>query len=475
MIMQASLENLLNNPFVNHFVDCIENLPNNLQYLISELRDIDSQVNVYHQKLNNFKETCCNESTTVISVEQLGIIHNTLIKCQELGDQKVELVSQIINLLDNKTKQLMLDTKTLDDRAFKIEIDEDKIVSEFKATIKQRSSSSSTSNSNHKESKNYNVVTKAMSKYMPQTSYEQNCISKSLNNHQTHENRLILNGSASNTLRQKYLNNQYHLPDRKAKKPRIDEQLTSTTKSTQQKTNENFEQSSHYSSTRSKRQLNYTTPQNGNKNNNLLINMKKKRLNLNNNQSSPSSSVSTSSSSSLSNRHRDYIRKAKLRASKKYKLSTNNIDDDDDEEDDSGGDQSNDEHPHQQQYKSNKMVLSNINENSNNNNSNDESSSSTEMNSQKNSDLTNNNQNILKNNVLSTIGNNNTNIEPNEPLYCVCRQISYGQMIMCDNSDCELEWFHFDCVKLSSKPKGKWYCPQCRGDNHKVMRKTYKK
>ena len=45
MIMQASLENLLNNPFVNHFVDCIENLPNNLQFLLSELRDIDSQVN----------------------------------------------------------------------------------------------------------------------------------------------------------------------------------------------------------------------------------------------------------------------------------------------------------------------------------------------------------------------------------------------------------------------------------------------
>jgi hypothetical protein len=71
-----------------------------------------------------------------------------------------------------------------------------------------------------------------MSKYMPQTSYEQNCISKSsLNNHQTHDNRLLLNGGANNTLRQKYLNNQYHLPDRKAKKPRIDEQLTSTTKS----------------------------------------------------------------------------------------------------------------------------------------------------------------------------------------------------------------------------------------------------
>lgn len=45
MIMQqASLENLLNNPFVNHFVDCIENLPNDLQFIISEYRNIDSQV-----------------------------------------------------------------------------------------------------------------------------------------------------------------------------------------------------------------------------------------------------------------------------------------------------------------------------------------------------------------------------------------------------------------------------------------------
>ena len=97
-------------------------------------------------------------------------------------------------------------------------------MSEFKATIKQRSSSNHHHHHHHKESKNYNVVTKAMSKYMPQTSYEQNCISKSLNHHQsttTHDNRLLLNGN--NTLRQKYLNNQYHLPDRKAKKPRIDE------------------------------------------------------------------------------------------------------------------------------------------------------------------------------------------------------------------------------------------------------------
>jgi hypothetical protein len=52
-------------------------------------------------------------------------------------------------------------------------------------------------------------------------------------------------------------------------------------------------------------------------------------------------------------------------------------------------------------------------------------------------------------------------IDPNEPTYCVCKQVSYGHMIGCDNLDCAIEWFHFGCVGLSSKPKGKWYCNKC--------------
>lgn len=26
---------------------------------------------------------------------------------------------------------------------------------------------------------------------------------------------------------------------------------------------------------------------------------------------------------------------------------------------------------------------------------------------------------------------------------------------------CQIEWFHFACVGLTTKPKGKWYCPRC--------------
>lgn len=59
-------------------------------------------------------------------------------------------------------------------------------------------------------------------------------------------------------------------------------------------------------------------------------------------------------------------------------------------------------------------------------------------------------------------------LDPNEPKYCTCHQVSFGEMIACDNKDCPIEWFHFACVDLKSKPKGKWYCPECFNINKKV-------
>lgn len=61
-------------------------------------------------------------------------------------------------------------------------------------------------------------------------------------------------------------------------------------------------------------------------------------------------------------------------------------------------------------------------------------------------------------------------IDPDEPTYCLCDQISFGEMILCDNDLCPIEWFHFSCVSLMSKPKGKWFCPNCRGERPNVMK-----
>ncbi|CAI0383234.1 unnamed protein product [Linum tenue] len=52
-------------------------------------------------------------------------------------------------------------------------------------------------------------------------------------------------------------------------------------------------------------------------------------------------------------------------------------------------------------------------------------------------------------------------VDPNEPTYCYCNEVSYGDMVACDNPDCKIEWFHFACVNVKEQPKGKWYCPDC--------------
>eukprot|EP00727_Mastigamoeba_balamuthi_P007576 m51a1_g3439 hypothetical protein (242) ;mRNA; f:651913-652983 len=59
-------------------------------------------------------------------------------------------------------------------------------------------------------------------------------------------------------------------------------------------------------------------------------------------------------------------------------------------------------------------------------------------------------------------------VDPNEPRYCICQQVSFGEMVACDNKKCRYEWFHFQCVGLQTQPKGKWYCPQCRAQRKRM-------
>lgn len=41
-------------------------------------------------------------------------------------------------------------------------------------------------------------------------------------------------------------------------------------------------------------------------------------------------------------------------------------------------------------------------------------------------------------------------------LLVIRMQISFGEMIGCDNTNCPIEWFHFQCVQLITKPKGQY-------------------
>ena len=67
------------------------------------------------------------------------------------------------------------------------------------------------------------------------------------------------------------------------------------------------------------------------------------------------------------------------------------------------------------------------------------------------------NQSISRDQTIVTALPPEETIDPDEPTYCLCDQISYGEMIMCDNDSCSIEWFHFSCVSLLTKPKGNYY------------------
>lgn len=75
-------------------------------------------------------------------------------------------------------------------------------------------------------------------------------------------------------------------------------------------------------------------------------------------------------------------------------------------------------------------------------------------------------------------------IDADEARYCYCGDVSYGDMVACENEmvspsllglsnqfahyftfyQCEREWFHFECVGLNEPPgrRVKWFCPDCK-------------
>ena len=48
--------------------------------------------------------------------------------------------------------------------------------------------------------------------------------------------------------------------------------------------------------------------------------------------------------------------------------------------------------------------------------------------------------------------------------YCYCQDSENDgdEMIACDYSHCAIEWFHTRCLKITTIPSGRWYCPTCR-------------
>jgi len=88
------------------------------------------------------------------------------------------------------------------------------------------------------------------------------------------------------------------------------------------------------------------------------------------------------------------------------------------------------------------------------------------------------NQNIEYSESEYTNSLNHEKDTSEEKKYCKCQQISYGQMICCDNPDCKIQWFHIKCVDIDdpNKLEKQWYCSdECRINAENIEQKNKKK
>ncbi|XP_074649796.1 inhibitor of growth protein 1-like isoform X1 [Tubulanus polymorphus] len=314
LLNQAAVEALCSATYLEHYLDCLESLPDDLQRNMTQLRELDLQFNDLLKDIDYYRENYLKETEGSMKKRAVLQVQRALIKCQELGDEKLQIVAEIIEHIENRSRQLDQDLENLGFTA-KVETKVDSPIV-IKPVVEKEKVESPV------------VVVKP-----PKIVEEKEVPEKIMPGHKRHRR-----------------------------------------------------QRTHHDSVSKEEDQKDTEPEDSI----LLLPRRRKRR----------SQLWLHRPKTLS----DQEEKEKPKKKKKRKAkNTNNKN--------TGGDKS------------------------------------------------------------PTI---DLPIDPDEPLYCICQQVSFGEMIGCDNDNCEIEWFHFLCVALVNKPKGKWYCPNCRGDKSNVMRKDIK-
>ncbi|KAJ3448942.1 inhibitor of growth protein [Anaeramoeba flamelloides] len=53
--------------------------------------------------------------------------------------------------------------------------------------------------------------------------------------------------------------------------------------------------------------------------------------------------------------------------------------------------------------------------------------------------------------------------------FCCGKLLPNDTYILCDNHNCDIKWYHFSCVGITTAPKDEWFCPNCT-----ILRKRHK-
>lgn len=338
MLNQVVPEAIVSAKYVDHYLDAVENLPDEIQRFITRIRELDVKYRSCLRDVDYFYEQWANCPTSELEGNAtkrnraMTRIQQSLIAAQELGDEKLQIVQQLTDLIEGKTRQLDQDFKNLD-------YDKEEVKMET-ISIKDNRSVSPVNSSPSTPSFTLSIPATAALGTQPSSSSNGNA---SANN----------GGGERGTKR--------------ARRARND-------------TGSGIDVDNSDSNTKPE------------------ISIKQTQASVT--QKKPSSSSGSTGNSNSNNNANSNNNKKKRKKSGRTSNSANN-----------NGSGSRDDTPPIEEA-----------------------------------------------------------IDPDEPTYCLCDQISFGEMILCDNDLCPIEWFHFSCVSLMTKPKGKWFCPNCRGDRPNVMK-----
>uniref|UniRef100_A0A1B6CF77 Inhibitor of growth protein N-terminal histone-binding domain-containing protein n=2 Tax=Clastoptera arizonana TaxID=38151 RepID=A0A1B6CF77_9HEMI len=115
MINQLAFEGLYSATYVENYIDCVENLPDDLQRHLSRMRELDVNYQAFLKDMQIQEEIITRKDPDPhLRKRALTRIHHSLIAAQEVGDEKLQIVQQINDLIENKARQLDLDFKNLD-------------------------------------------------------------------------------------------------------------------------------------------------------------------------------------------------------------------------------------------------------------------------------------------------------------------------------------------------------------------------
>ncbi|OWF53902.1 Inhibitor of growth protein 1 [Mizuhopecten yessoensis] len=145
MLNQAAVEALCSATYLENYFDTMENLPDDLQKIVTQLRELDIQCRDILQDIDNHQEVYGKEPEGPTKKKALLAIQRALIKCQEIGDEKLHLMAMIIEHIDNRGRQLEQDRENLDPMFGKETEKEEKVT--MSATTTTTSSNATTTTS----------------------------------------------------------------------------------------------------------------------------------------------------------------------------------------------------------------------------------------------------------------------------------------------------------------------------------------